>query len=60
MKNKLNFENIITITWLITVVIYIINFIQLIIHITEGNLDKALIKAIGVFTLLGSLITVWF
>ena len=60
MRKIFDFESIITITWLITIVIYIINFIQLIIHITEGNLDKALIKTIGVFTLLGSLITVWF
>ena len=60
MRKIFDFENIMTIIWLITIVIYIINFIQLIIHITEGNLDKALIKAIGVFTLLGSLITVWF
>ena len=45
---------------LITVVIYIINFVQMIIALSNEQWDLAIIKAIGVFTTLGSYITVWF
>ena len=42
------------------VVVYIVNFVQFIIAITESNLEHIIIKGIGVITALGSLITVWF
>lgn len=45
---------------LITVVIYIINFVQMIIALSNEQYQLAIIKAIGVFTALGSYITVWF
>ena len=45
---------------LITVVIYIINFVQMIIALSNEQWNLAIIKAIGVFTALGSYITVWF
>lgn len=46
--------------WVITIVCYIINFIQLIYAISEGNVNQIIIKAIGVITALGSIVTVWF
>ena len=59
MKDKT--ESIVTIFLiLITVVIYIVNFVQMIVAISNDNWNLAIIKAIGVFTLLGSYITVWF
>lgn len=42
------------------IIIYVVNFIQMISAIFDGMWTLALIKAIGVFTALGSLITVWF
>ena len=59
MKNKT--ESIVTIFLiLITVVIYIVNFAQMIVAISNDNWNLAIIKAMGVFTFLGSYITVWF
>ena len=46
--------------WVIAIVCYIINFIQLIYAISEGNVNQIIIKAIGVITALGSIVTVWF
>lgn len=46
--------------WLLCIIVYIINFIQLINAILEQNITMIIIKAIGVFTAFGSLITVWF
>lgn len=43
----------------IMIVIYVVNFIQMIVAIFDGMWTLALIKAVGVFTALGSLITVW-
>ena len=40
--------------------VYVINFIQMIVAISNDNWNLAIIKAIGVFTFLGSSITVWF
>ena len=40
--------------------VYVINFVQMIIAISNDNWNLAIIKAIGVFTFLGSYITVWF
>ena len=40
--------------------IYVINYIQMIVAISNDNWNLAIIKAIGVFTFLGSSITVWF
>ena len=45
---------------LITAVIYFINFVQMIIALSNEQWNLAIIKAIGVFTALGSYITVWF
>lgn len=45
---------------LITIVIYVINFVQMIIALSNEQWNLAIIKAIGVFTALGSYITVWF
>ena len=45
---------------LITVLIYIVNFVQMIVAISNDNWNLAIIKALGVFTFLGSYITVWF
>lgn len=45
---------------LITLVCYIINFIQLMYAILEGNITLIIIKAIGVIIASGSIITVWF
>ena len=59
MKDKT--ESIVTIFLiLITVVIYIVNFVQMIVAISNDNWNLAIIKALGVFTFLGSYITVWF
>lgn len=44
----------------IMIVIYVVNFVQMIVAIFEGHWTVALVKAIGVFTALGSFITVWF
>ena len=46
--------------WLLFIIVYIINFIQLINAIIEQNTTIIIIKAIGVFTAFGSFITVWF
>lgn len=43
----------------IMIVIYVVNFVQMISAIFDGMWTLALIKAVGVFTALGSLITVW-
>ena len=45
---------------IISVVIYVTNFVQMIIALSNEQWNLAIIKAIGVFTALGSLITVWF
>lgn len=45
---------------LITAVIYVTNFVQMIIAISNEQWGLAVVKAIGVFTALGSFITVWF
>ena len=45
---------------LITAVIYFINFVQMIIALSNEQWNLAIIKAIGVFTAFGSYITVWF
>ena len=59
MKDKT--ESIVTIFLiLITVVIYIVNFVQMIVAISNEQWNLAVVKAIGVFTALGSFITVWF
>ena len=46
--------------WLLFIIVYIINFMQLINAIIEQNVTMIIIKAIGIFTAFGSLITVWF
>ena len=46
--------------WLLSIIVYIINFMQLINAIIEQNVTMIIIKAIGVFTAFGSFITVWF
>ena len=43
-----------------SVVIYVTNFVQMIIALSNEQWGLAVVKAIGVFTFLGSLITVWF
>ena len=45
---------------LLSLVIYITNFTQMIIALSNEQWNLAIIKAIGVFTALGSFITVWF
>lgn len=45
--------------WLLFIIVYIINFMQLINALIEQNVTMIIIKAIGVFTAFGSLITVW-
>ena len=45
---------------LITAVIYFINFVQMIIALSNEQWNLAIIKAIGALTAFGSLITVWF
>jgi len=59
MRNGLDFIITILIV-LIGSVIYITNFIQMIVAISNEQYQLAIIKAIGVFTALGSIITVWF
>lgn len=46
--------------WLLFIIVYIVNFIQLINAIIEQNVTMIIIKAIGVLTAFGSFITVWF
>ena len=46
--------------WLLFIIVYIINFMQLINALIEQNVTMIIIKAIGVFTAFGSFITVWF
>ena len=46
--------------WVIGIICYTINFVQLIYAISEGNVNQIIIKAIGAITALGSIITVWF
>ena len=59
MKDRTEF--IVTVLLILTtVVIYIINFVQMIIALSNEQWNFAIIKAIGVFTTLGSYITVWF
>ena len=45
---------------IISAVIYITNFVQMIIALSNEQWGLAVIKAIGVFTALGSYITIWF
>ena len=45
---------------IISVVIYVTNFVQMIIALSNEQWGLAVVKAIGVFTALGSFITVWF
>ena len=59
MKSRNEF--ILFILFIVSLVsVYVFNFIQMIIAISNDNWNLAIIKAIGVFTLLGSYITVWF
>lgn len=58
MKDRSNSG--ILVFWLLFIIVYIINFIQLINAIIEQNVTMVLIKAIGIFTAFGSFITVWF
>ena len=44
---------------LVSIGIYITNFVQMIIALSNEQYELAIIKAIGVFTALGSFITVW-
>ena len=54
-------EFILVILFIVSLVsVYVINFVQMIIAISNDNWNLAVIKAIGVFTFLGSYITVWF
>ena len=54
-------ESILFILFIVYLVsVYVINFIQMIVAISNENWNLAIIKAIGVFTFLGSSITVWF
>ena len=54
-------EFILFILFIVSLVsVYVINFVQMIIAISNDNWNLAIIKAIGVFTFLGSSITVWF
>ena len=46
--------------WLLFIIVYIINFMQLINALIEQNVTMIIIKAIGVLTAFGSFITVWF
>ena len=58
---KTNNELILLILFVVSLVsVYVFNFIQMIIAISNENWNIAIIKAIGVFTFLGSYITVWF
>ena len=45
---------------LLFAVIYVTNFVQMLIALSNDCWNLAIIKAIGVFTFLGSIITVWF
>ena len=54
-------EFILVILFVVSLVsVYVINFVQMIIAISNDNWNLVIIKAIGVFTFLGSYITVWF
>ena len=46
--------------WLLFIIVYIVNFMQLINALIEQNVTMIIIKAIGVLTAFGSFITVWF
>lgn len=52
--------SVILVFWLLLIIVYIINFIQLINAIIEQNVTMIIIKAIGALTAFGSFITVWF
>ena len=54
-------ESILVILFIVSLIlVYVINFAQLLVAISNDNWNLAVIKAIGVFTFLGSYITVWF
>ena len=58
---KLHNEFVLVILFIVSLVsVYVINFVQMIVAISNDNWNLAIIKAIGVFTFLGSSITVWF
>ena len=59
MKKKIEFLGLI-ITIICFATIYITNFVHFLIALSNEDWNLAIIKAIGVFTLLGSYITVWF
>ena len=59
MRNNKSISLVLLI-WIIGIVCYIINFVQLIYAILEGNVNQIIIKAIGAITAFGSIITVWF
>ena len=46
--------------WLLFIIVYIVNFMQLINAFIEQKVTMIIIKAIGVLTAFGSFITVWF
>lgn len=59
MKSRIEF--ILVILFIVSLAsVYLFNFIQMIIAISNNDWDLAIIKAMGVFTFLGSYITVWF
>lgn len=52
---------VVSLFWLVLIVCYTINFVQLMYAISEGtNVNQIIIKTIGALTALGSIITVWF
>ena len=58
---KLNvYDFFTTLIIIISIIIYVTNFIQMLIAILNEQWSLAVVKAVGVFTLLGSIITVWF
>ena len=59
MKSRNEF--ILVILFIVSLIlVYVINFVQMLVAISNDNWNLAAIKAIGVFTFLGSYITVWF
>lgn len=45
---------------IVFIIIYIVNFVQLIVALSTEDWGIALAKLVGVLTVVGSIITVWF
>lgn len=62
MKNSFETGSLlIVLFWLLSIIIYITNFVQFVVAISDDKpLSLIIIKLIGVLSFFGSYITVWF